>query len=82
MLAPIGGLQPVGYLQLETDPITALAPLETELGMPIRIVAPSGQPAFQSRNWPGGISGEHTIYATHVQYTAGYEHGIDNYFRL
>ena len=73
LLAPIGGLQPVGYLQLETDPITAFAPLETELGMPIRIVAPSGQPAFQSRNWPGGISGDHAIYATHVQYTAGYE---------
>lgn len=73
LLAPIGGLRPVGYVQLETDPITAFTHLETELGMPIRIVAPNGQPAFQSSDWTSTTTGQHAVFAQHVVYTTSYE---------
>jgi len=73
LLAPIGGLRPIGYVQLETDPITAFARLESELGMPIQIIAPTGQPAFQSLDWPGGTTRDRAVFARHVEYATNYE---------
>ncbi len=52
VIAPIGGLRPTGYVQLESDPVAALASLEFELNAPIRISGPTGQPMWQSENWP------------------------------
>ena len=73
LLAPIGGLHPIGYVQIETDPITAFASLEKELGMPIRMITATGQPAYQSLDWPGGTVGEPKVFAEHVAYTTSYE---------
>ncbi|MBI3776119.1 MAG: EAL domain-containing protein [Gammaproteobacteria bacterium] len=73
LLAPIGGLRPLGFVQLEVDPIIAFAHLETEMGMPIRIVAPTGQAAFQSPDWPNMTASTHAVFAQHVVYAASYE---------
>mgnify|MGYP002336235742 CR=1 FL=1 len=54
LMVPIGGLNPIGYLQLVVDPIRALALLEDRLGRPVRITRASSteETLYQSWNWP------------------------------
>ncbi|MHB8534244.1 MAG: putative bifunctional diguanylate cyclase/phosphodiesterase [Sulfuricaulis sp.] len=51
VIVPIGGLRPMGYLQIITNPITSLIPLESSLGMPLKLILPSGQDIYRSRTW-------------------------------
>lgn len=54
LMVPIGGLNPIGYLQLVVDPIRALSLLEDRLGRPIRIARATAaeETLHQSWNWP------------------------------
>ena len=54
LMVPIGGLNPIGYLQLVVDPMRALALLEDRLGRPVRITLASSteETLYQSWNWP------------------------------
>lgn len=58
LMVPIGGLNPIGYLQLVVDPMRALALLEDRLGRPVRITLASSteETLYQSWNWPEILS--------------------------
>ena len=52
VLAPIGGLNPIGYLEIVTDPIPVLAGIESKLDIPVRIRDRQDQTVYSSNNWP------------------------------
>ncbi len=51
LVAPIGTLRPIGYIQVNANPDPALALIETSLAGPLRILNPGGSIAFQSEDW-------------------------------
>ncbi|MBI3547332.1 MAG: EAL domain-containing protein [Gammaproteobacteria bacterium] len=51
MIIPLGGLRPKGYLQVLTDPSLSLLPIETALGMPLKLTLPSGVQRYKSKAW-------------------------------
>jgi len=51
VIVPIGGLRPIGYLQIVTDPIHNLQAIEDKLRMPIQLRLPEGELVYQSANW-------------------------------
>lgn len=59
VIVPIGGLRPRGFLEVITDPVHSLKPMEAALSMPLQIALANGNPAFQSTGWPGadGLDG-------------------------
>lgn len=52
LMTPVGGLNPIGYLELVVDPTPALMNLEERLGRPIRIADEGNEFLYQSWNWP------------------------------
>jgi len=52
VLLPIGGLRPVGYLGVVTDPVPQLAHLESRLGSPVRVRDVSDGQLHASADWP------------------------------
>jgi len=52
VLLPLGGLNPNGYLEVVTAPTPSLSPIEDELGMPVQIRLPDGNPLYRSQQWP------------------------------
>ena len=63
VFAPIGGLKPIGYLEIVTDPVPFLAGIESKLGIPVRIRDIRDQTVFASDNWPPPASMGHTLVA-------------------
>jgi diguanylate cyclase (GGDEF)-like protein len=53
VIAPVGGLNPSGYLQIVTDPVPALYRLDKVLNMPIRIELPDGVRLYETPGWNG-----------------------------
>ncbi len=51
VIVPIGGLRPDGYLQIISDPSYSLMPLETSLGMPLKLTLASGKVFYRSKAW-------------------------------
>jgi len=51
MIQPIGTLQPVGYVQIISNPVSTLKDLEKSLAMPVGIVNYNDKPEFASSNW-------------------------------
>jgi len=51
VIVPIGGLRPIGFLQIVTDPVHNLQTIEDKLGMPIQLHLPEGELVYQSANW-------------------------------
>ncbi len=51
VVVPVGGLRPQGYLMIVTDPVHVLAGVEAALGLPLRIVLPSGELLHKSPDW-------------------------------
>ena len=70
VITAIGGLSPVGYLQVVTEPSHNLSKLENELGMPIRIRLPNDQVTYQSPNWPDKNTEADILLATDSILTA------------
>lgn len=52
LITPIGGLKPYAYLHIETDPIPALEPLASIIGMPTLIKNALNQKIYASPAWP------------------------------
>jgi len=52
VISAIGGLKPIGYIQVVTNPSHNLRHLETGLNIPIRIFLPTGEVEYQSQHWP------------------------------
>ncbi len=51
VLVPFGGLNPIGYILVITDPVYNLRKIEQSLAMPIQINTLDGQLIYQSPNW-------------------------------
>jgi GGDEF domain-containing protein len=56
LISPVGGLKPVGYIQVVADLASSLEKLELALGMPIQIQLQSGEVSYQSDEWAEVIS--------------------------
>ena len=65
VIVPIGGLRPIGYLQIITDPIHNLSAIEMTLGMPVKIALASGQVLYKSREWFPPHAMERTLVAVY-----------------
>ncbi len=52
VLIPMGGLRPIGYMQIVSDPAYSLHAIEQALGMPIRLTFADKAVAFESAHWP------------------------------
>ncbi len=52
VLVPIGGLSPLGYLQICANPVFNLQHLTDELAMPIQLLSEDHKLLFQSDDWP------------------------------
>ena len=50
-IAPLGGLNPVGYIQIAADLTSSLQKIELALGMPIQIKLQNGEISYQSEDW-------------------------------
>ena len=51
LISPLGGLKPVGYIQIAADLTSSLQKLELALGMPIQIKLQNGEISYQSEDW-------------------------------
>ncbi|HWR88390.1 MAG TPA: hypothetical protein VN277_08225, partial [Acidiferrobacterales bacterium] len=51
VLVPAGGLNPMGYLEVVTDPAPVLARIESKLGFPVRIRDARDRRVFSSEAW-------------------------------
>jgi len=70
VLVPAGGLNPVGYLEIVTDPAPVLARIESKLGFPVRIRDARERRVFSSEAWPAPNAMHNTLVAEHVLTTA------------
>jgi len=51
LISPLGGLNPVGYIQIVADLTSSLQRLELALGMPILFQLQNGEISYQSEDW-------------------------------
>lgn len=51
VIVPIGGLKPIGYIQVVTDPSQILHSIADALQMPVRITLPGGRQIYTSEDW-------------------------------
>ena len=73
VLVPAGGLNPIGYLEIVTDPAPVLARIESRLGFPVRIRDARDRRIFSSEAWPPPNAMHNTLVAEHVLTTAAGE---------
>ena len=51
LISPLGGLKPVGYIQIVADLASSLQHLEPALGMPVQFQLQNGEISYQSDGW-------------------------------
>ena len=51
LISPLGGLNPVGYIQIVADLTSSLQHLELALGMPVLFQLQNGEISYQSKDW-------------------------------
>jgi hypothetical protein len=73
VLVPAGGLNPIGYLEVVSDPAPVLARIESKLGFPVRIRDARDRRVFSSEAWPAPNAMHNTLVAEHVLTTAAGE---------
>jgi len=73
VLVPAGGLNPIGYLEVVSDPAPVLARIESKLGFPVRIRDARDRRIFSSEAWPPPNAMHNTLVAEHVLTTAAGE---------
>ncbi len=65
VLVPIGAPPRSGYLQVVSDPTDPLRTLESNLGIPLKLTAPGGQPVYRSGAWPAPDAMGDTLVASY-----------------
>jgi signal transduction histidine kinase/DNA-binding response OmpR family regulator len=63
VVLPVGGLNPIGYLMIVTDPAHNLKDMETALASPIHVSYANGEIAYRSANWPDEASMRNYLHA-------------------
>jgi diguanylate cyclase (GGDEF)-like protein len=66
VLVPAGSLNPIGYVEVVSDPAPVLARIESRLGFPMRIRDARDRRIFNSEAWPPPSSMRNTLVAEHV----------------
>jgi diguanylate cyclase len=66
VLVPAGGLKPIGYIEVVTDPVPTLAHIETKLGFPVRIRDARDVVVYRSDTWPPPNAMQNVLVAEHV----------------
>jgi len=66
VLVPVGGLKPIGYIEIVTDPVPILARIESKLGFPVRIRDADDRRLFTSESWPPPNAMNNALVAEHV----------------
>jgi GGDEF domain-containing protein len=70
VLVPAGGLKPIAYIEVVTDPVPVLARVETKLGFPVRIRDAGNRRIYTSEAWPPPNAMQNVLVAEHVLTTA------------
>ena len=65
VLVPVGAPSRKGYLLVVTDPTDTLRTLESNLGIPLKLTPPGGQPTYRSDAWPASDSLGDTLVASY-----------------
>ena len=66
LIAPIGTLKPIGYIQLIMDPVERLESHQLSLQVPIKIIDNKGIVTFISDDWPENGSQNHSNLASYA----------------
>lgn len=62
VLVPVGGMRPIGYLQVSSDPVKALSMVNKSLDLPVRITSLDGHVVDTAGKWPEA-AGAQTLVA-------------------
>ena len=79
VIVPVGGFQALNYIDIVSDPTYHIAGIEKELGLPVKIVLPNGEVAYQSPKWPKEREDDDHIVAAHLHYNDDKQHVFDVY---
>lgn len=66
VMVPVGGLHPIGYIVVVTDPAHSLVPLGAALGMPLSLTQQDGVNEYRSPDWPNSDALEKVLLADYV----------------
>ena len=69
-------MRPIGYVAVVTDPAHSLLPLESALGMPLRLVRPDGSEVFRSSHWPAPDALDKVLLAEFVLKSSAMENAL------
>jgi len=70
VLVPVGGLKPIGFIEVVTDPVPILARAEARLGFPVRLHDARDRRVFASKDWPAPNAMQNILVAEHILTTA------------
>ena len=62
----IGSLKPSGYIQVITNPAHILTQIETELGIPVKLLNQKNEMLHQSINWPINETTQNHLISSHT----------------
>jgi GGDEF domain-containing protein len=65
VLVPVGGLRVRGYLAVVSDPTDSLTPIETRLGIPLRLTIADARELYRSADWPPPQAMRDALVASH-----------------
>jgi len=80
LISPLGGLKPVGYLQIVADLASGLQNLESALGMPIQIKLHNGEVSYQSEAWAEAPDDKNHLAAVYNLGTYNNEDSVKIFF--
>lgn len=66
VLLPVGGLRPVGFLEVVTAPDHALREIQNALGMPLQIRSANDEVLYASNDWPDDVNASHMLLASFI----------------
>lgn len=70
VLVPVGAPDPIGYLEVVTDPAPVLARIESKLGFPVHLRDARDIRIYKSEAWPPPNAMHNTLVAEHILTTA------------
>lgn len=69
VILPVGGLRPIGYIQVVVDPAQSLRSMEQRLKIPVRITLGNGNESYKSLDWKDDGDEKKSLVASYVLLT-------------
>jgi len=79
VIIPVGAFRISNYIDVVAHPTYNIVNIEKELGLPVKIVLPTGEVAYQSPKWPKSREDDNHIIAVHRHYNDEDQHAFDVY---